>query len=84
MFCVLSKRLRYLEKLCVLSQNQLSSDKLFLFTLQLAVVTARIFTMERFVEFYFELGPKYKAIQSVLSTMHGFGTFLPHKTIKVG
>ncbi len=29
----------------VLSQNQLSSEKLVQFTLQLAVVTARMFTM---------------------------------------
>ncbi len=47
-----------------------------LFTLQLAVVhTARMFTMERFIEFYFELGLKYKEIQSVLSSRYGFGTF---------
>ncbi len=35
---IFSNVLRSLEKLCILSQNQLSSDKLFLFTLQLAVV----------------------------------------------
>ncbi len=65
--CVLLQR--YLRSLanCVLSQNQLSSDKLFLFTLQLAVVMARMFTMERFIEFYFELGLN-KVIQSVLSS----------------
>ncbi len=35
------------------SQNQLSLDKLFLFTLQLAVVhTARMFTMERFIDLF--------------------------------
>ncbi len=50
--CSLAKLLRSLKKLCVpsqnvcvLSQNQVSSDKLFLFTLQLAVVTAPMFTM---------------------------------------
>ncbi len=58
----------------VLSQNQLSSDKLFLFTLQLAVVTASMFTMERFIGFYFELG--LKVIQSVLSSRHGFWDIL--------
>ncbi len=31
------------QNFCVLSQNQLSSDKLFLFTLQLEVVTALYF-----------------------------------------
>ncbi len=46
-----------------------------MFTLQLAVVTARMFTMERFIEFYFELGLTYKNIQSVLSSRLGFGTF---------
>ncbi len=61
--------------ICVLSQNQLSLDKLFLFTLQLAVIhTARMFTMERFIEFYFELGLN-KVIQSVLRSRHGFWTF---------
>ncbi len=59
----LTKRLRSLEKLsvasqnfCVLLQRYLSSDKLFLFTLQLAVVTAHILTMERIIEFCFILG----------------------------
>ncbi len=52
----LAKLLRSLAKIfCALSQNQLSLDKLFLFTLQLAVVTACMFTMERFIEFCFEL-----------------------------
>ncbi len=55
MFCILS------QNFFILPQNQLSSDKLFLFTLQLAVVTAHMFTMERFIEFYFELG-LYKVI----------------------
>ncbi len=69
MFCVPS------QNFCVLSQNQLSLDKLFLFTLQLAVIhTARMFTMERFIEFYFELGLN-KVIQSVLRSRHGFWTF---------
>ncbi len=30
--------------------------KLYIFTLQLAVVTARMFTMELFIDFYFEFG----------------------------
>ncbi len=32
----------------------------------------RTFIMEQFIEFYFELGLKYKEIRAVLSTRHGF------------
>ncbi len=52
-FDYFSNVLRSHKDICVLSQNQLSSDKLFLFTSQLAVVTACMFTMERFIEFCF-------------------------------
>ncbi len=39
--CVLSQRyLHSLANFCILSQNQLSSDKFFLFTLQLSVISA--------------------------------------------
>ncbi len=63
------------EMFCVLLQNQLSSDKLFLFTLQLAwFIQLCMFTVERFIKFYFELGLKYKEIQSVLNSRHSFGT----------
>ncbi len=72
-FDYFSNVLRSRKDICVLSQNQLSSDKLFLFTSQLAVVTACMFTMERFIEFCFELGLKYKEIQ--VSSWHGFGSF---------
>ncbi len=61
------------KDICVLSQNQLSSDCL-LYSLQW-FIQLHMFTMERFIEFYFELGLKYKEIQSVLSSRHGFGTF---------
>ncbi len=66
-----SNVLRSLKKLCILSQNQLSSDILYMFTLQLAVVTARMFIMERFIEFYFEIGLNKVIEQSVLSSRHG-------------
>ncbi len=62
------------EENIFLSQNQLSSDNLFLFTLQLAVITARMFTMEWFIQFCFELGLNKVIVQSVLSSRHGFGT----------
>ncbi len=38
-------------------------------------IQLRMFTMERFLTFYFELGLMYKEIQSVVSSRHGFGTF---------
>ncbi len=66
----LEKLLRSLKKLCVLSQNQLSSDILYMFTLQLAVVTARMFIMEQFIEFYLEIGLNKVIEQSVLSSRH--------------
>ncbi len=36
-------------------------------------IQLNMFTMERFIEFHFELGLKYKEIQSVLSSRHGLG-----------
>ncbi len=76
-FCVPSKNFAFLRKtfafsckdICVLSPNQLSSDKLFLFTLQLSVFTARMFTMERFIEFYFELGLNSNSLQCLVQGM---------------
>ncbi len=54
------KNLRSLAKICILSQNQLSSDCL-LYSLEW-FIQLRMFTMERFIEFYFELGlKKYSA-----------------------
>ncbi len=46
--CILS------QNFCVLSQNQLISECL-LYSLQW-FIQLRMFTMERFIEFYFELG----------------------------
>ncbi len=46
------------QMFCVLSLN-LSSDKLLLFTLQPAVVTARMVTMEWLLEFCFVLHPQH-------------------------
>ncbi len=75
---IFSNVLRSRKDICVLSQNQLSSDKLFLFTLQLAVVTACMFTMERFIEFCFELVLKHKEIQLVHGMVLGH-----YKTLNV-
>ncbi len=45
----------------------------FLFTLRFQWFRQlRAFIMEQFIEFYFELGLKYKDIRSVLNTRHGF------------
>ncbi len=58
---------------CVLSQNQLSSEKLFLFTLQLAVVHTALYVHD---EFCFELGlNKVILIKSVHIVQ---GTILGH------
>ncbi len=54
------------QMFCVPSQ---SPDKLFFFSLRRAVVTARMFTAESFIEFHFELGLN-KEIQSVLGSRH--------------
>ncbi len=66
-FCVLSRNFSfplkilpfYCKDICVLSQNQLSLHKHFLFTLQLVVVHTAP-SIQQFIYFYFELGLKYK------------------------
>ncbi len=68
--------------ICVLSRNFAFPRKTlafslpvqhFLFTLRLMWFRQlRTFIMEQFIEFYFELGLKYKEIRAVLSTRHGF------------
>ncbi len=63
MYCILSLNFSilaqiYLRSLAKLLQNLLSSDKLFLFTLQLAVVHTAPYVHNGVVEFYFDLGLK--------------------------
>ncbi len=84
MFCVLSQRylrsleklLRSLAKIFAFPRKTLAFSlpvQHFLFTLRLLWFRQlRTFIMEQFIEFYFELGLKYKEIRAVLSTRHGF------------
>ncbi len=77
-FCVPSRNFAFPRKtfafsrkyICVLSQNQLSLNCL-LYSLQW-FIQLRMFSIHRV---YFELGLKYKEIQSVLSSRHVFWTF---------
>ncbi len=83
-FCVLSRNFcvpsqRYLRSLAKLLRSlaKIFAFSLpvqhFLFTLRFQWFRQlRAFIMEQFIEFYFELGLKYKDIRSVLNTRHGF------------
>ncbi len=74
--CILS------QNFCVLSRNFALPRKTLAFSLPVQQFLFTLcfqwfrqlhtFIMEQFIEFYFELGLKYKEIQSVLSTRHGF------------
>ncbi len=74
--CILS------QNFCVLSRNFALPRKTLAFSLPVQHFLFTLcfqwfrqlhtFIMEQFIEFYFELGLKYKEIRSVLSTRHGF------------
>ncbi len=71
-FCVLFQI--YLRSLVKQKQSWVQTNSSRLLQSLQWFIQLRMFRVEQFIEFYFELGLMYKEIHTVLRSRHGFGT----------